>query len=292
LGNSPTVIPKLSKEWHPTKNGDITPEMVVAGSGRKAWWLCDTCTHEWHAVVRMRNQGCGCPKCDAERQTSFPEQAIFFYLSKHLPCENRFVAEGKELDVYIPSLGIGIEYDGLRYHDNSLPGFSDKQLFFEEKGITVYHVKESDVEAIDEANRVIYCIPSNSYKYLSRVIHILGLWIIGKTIPVDLSKDTSAIHNQYIKSRKENSVAEKVPESMRYWDYEKNGNLKPENVTRGSTKKVWWMCEYGHSWQGAVHSFANSKHRCPYCAGRKAWPGYNDLKTTHPHLIYQQPTTA
>ena len=35
-----TVNPKLAKEWHPTKNGDLTPKDVTAHSGKTVWWKC------------------------------------------------------------------------------------------------------------------------------------------------------------------------------------------------------------------------------------------------------------
>ena len=36
-----TVNPKLSSEWHPTKNGDKKPSNYIAGSNKKAWWICE-----------------------------------------------------------------------------------------------------------------------------------------------------------------------------------------------------------------------------------------------------------
>ena len=38
-----TVNPDLAKEWHPTKNGDLTPENVFSKSGKKVWWKCPVC---------------------------------------------------------------------------------------------------------------------------------------------------------------------------------------------------------------------------------------------------------
>jgi hypothetical protein len=32
----------------------------------------------------------------------------------------------------------------------------------------------------------------------------------------------------------------------------KNGDLTPEDVTPGSHKKVWWVCEKGHEWQARM----------------------------------------
>ena len=34
-----TTHPEVAAQWHPTKNGNLTPEMVTAGSNQLAWWL-------------------------------------------------------------------------------------------------------------------------------------------------------------------------------------------------------------------------------------------------------------
>jgi len=54
--------PDLSKEWHPTKNGDLTPRNVLLGSHNKVWWKCDK-GHEWEATISDRSSGKGCPEC-------------------------------------------------------------------------------------------------------------------------------------------------------------------------------------------------------------------------------------
>lgn len=63
-----------------------------------------------------------------------------------------------------------------------------------------------------------------------------------------------------------NSLANNFPEIAKEWNYEKNGDLLPENVIKGSGKKVWWKCEYGHEWQTAVYSRTGTKKtKCPIC---------------------------
>ena len=55
--------PKIAKEWHPTKNGDLTPNDVVAVTTKRHWWL-GRCGHAWREVVRHRTvNGRGCPIC-------------------------------------------------------------------------------------------------------------------------------------------------------------------------------------------------------------------------------------
>ena len=56
--------PGLALEFHPTKNGDLVPSDVVAGTHRKIWWLCKDCEHEWVNTGSHRtSRDQGCPSC-------------------------------------------------------------------------------------------------------------------------------------------------------------------------------------------------------------------------------------
>lgn len=74
------------------------------------------------------------------------------------------------------------------------------------------------------------------------------------------------------------------PQLALEWNYEKNGNLSPSNVTAYSGKKVWWRCPKGHEYPSIIANRTAKGSNCPYCSNRKVLPGYNDLKTTHPQL--------
>ena len=60
------VRPDLLNEWHPTKNGELAPDLVKAHSGKKAWWICPH-GHEYGSVVQNRVKGVGCPYCAGKR---------------------------------------------------------------------------------------------------------------------------------------------------------------------------------------------------------------------------------
>jgi hypothetical protein len=63
-----TLDPRLSSEWHPTKNGSLTPYDVPRSAYRKVWWKCNQVTkHEWYASLDHRTRGSGCPHCDASK---------------------------------------------------------------------------------------------------------------------------------------------------------------------------------------------------------------------------------
>ena len=84
-------------------------------------------------------------------------------------------------------------------------------------------------------------------------------------------------------TEKANSIFFSNPEVAKEWDYERNGNLKPQTLTANSNKRVWWKCSKGHEWQARI-DHRNSGSGCPYCAGKKVLKGFNDLQTVNPLL--------
>jgi len=58
-----TKFPEVAQQWHKQKNGDLTPDDVVSGSGKVVWWQCEK-GHEWKRSIEKRtNYGRGCPYC-------------------------------------------------------------------------------------------------------------------------------------------------------------------------------------------------------------------------------------
>jgi hypothetical protein len=59
-----TLAPHIAKEWHPQKNGDLTPRDLTCGSSKKVWWLCPE-RHKWQATIVIRTvAGNLCPVCN------------------------------------------------------------------------------------------------------------------------------------------------------------------------------------------------------------------------------------
>ena len=53
-------FPDIAAQWHPTKNRPLTPEDLVAGSGKKIWWKCTRGDdHEWRTSLHARVRGTG-----------------------------------------------------------------------------------------------------------------------------------------------------------------------------------------------------------------------------------------
>lgn len=62
-----TVFPEIAAEWHPTKNGNLTPRDVTAKNHRRVWWKCKTCLFEWQTAINMRTiNKSNCPLCSRD----------------------------------------------------------------------------------------------------------------------------------------------------------------------------------------------------------------------------------
>ena len=276
--------PILASEWNYDKNGSITPENVLPGSNQKVWWRCKK-GHEWEALISSRNSGVGCPFCDMERKTSFPEQAIYYYFSKLTEVKNRRKVYGKEIDVFFPIINVGLEYDGSYYHSSERRKKNDakKTAFLSTLGIRLIHIVEGNQNSID--NDIIEYKYDPKYTELPWAIKcfcsIIG---IAEEIDIDLQRDRFEIYSQYINLEKANSLAARFPSIASEWHPTKNKPLKPENVSFGSNKSVWWLCKHGHEWEAKIYSRTNSKSGCPICSGKMIVDGVNDLKTKNPAL--------
>lgn len=286
-----TTHPSIAEEWHPTKNGELKPEDVKIGSDKIVWWKCRK-GHEWKTNIYHRKEN-GCTECIKEQFTSFPEQAIYYYLKKDFPdAQNRYMLDDAiELDIYLPNQQLAIEYDGSRFHNTSagLKRDQRKYAYLQKLGIYLIRIKESKKETYlegvadvclgyedNKSNRNLPRILDDLQQELSTYLGIQLNW------DVDLIRDRQKIYMQYLEQERENSIAEQYPHLLEEWIYEKNHPITPSMVTKGSEKVFWWRCIKGHEYQAPVNR--RMKSGCPYCANIKVLPGYNDLATTHPNL--------
>ena len=99
----------------------------------------------------------------------------------------------------------------------------------------------------------------------------------GKGCPICSIEKRSLSRNQN-RIRKNGSLSQTHPLIAAEWNFSLNNGLSPDSVTKGSSKKVWWTCENGHTYEATI---ANRVHGrgCPICAGKKIIPGINDLAT-------------
>ena len=276
----------ILEEWNYEKN-EVKPDEITFASGQRIWWQCRK-NHEWCVSVNSRTTGAktNCPIC-ARNQTSFPEQAIAFYLKDIINVYQRYMIGGYEVDIYLPDNQVAVEYDGLFYHNsqNSVEKEEKKNIALEKKGITLFRVKESDGIKQVQGNIVYYPLYNGKYitedfewalnSLFSNISDCIGEKL---NIDVNLARDEYDIRAHYMSELENNSVAALFPELIEEWDVEKNKGLGPETFSARNNKKVWWKCKNGHSWLASIHSRTVARNGCPYCAGQIAIPGVDDLE--------------
>lgn len=85
------LYPDLAAQWHPTKNGSLSPDTLAPGSRRRVWWQCEK-GHQWQATVASRTcGGTGCPVCAGRKvvegendlASCFPQVAAQWHPTKN-----------------------------------------------------------------------------------------------------------------------------------------------------------------------------------------------------------------
>jgi hypothetical protein len=287
--------PKLASEWHPTKNGDLTPENFTPMSGKKVWWKClRGDDHEWEAFISNRGKGSGCPFC-AGSGTSEPEIRILCELRYLMGSDEiawRSRIDGVEIDIILSQQNIGIEYDGSYWHAGKLQSDIEKNEFFKKKSIQIIRVREHPLKIISK-NDVVVMGKITKDDLNALILKFKAILKPSIKINFDAYISNSDFLNEGEFKRfisflpsppPEYSILNTHPEISKQWYYEKNSPLKPESFTQGSHKKVWWKCPKGgdHEWESTVanRSIGNG---CPYCSGRKAGKS-NNLLVVNPKI--------
>lgn len=259
----------LLDEWDYEKNV-LLPSQVSPYKNAKVFWKCRY-GHEWFSRINSRIQGVGCPVCAKELKTSFPEQALFFYIKKicHDAVNGDIDSIGMELDIYIPSMRIAVEYDGVAWHKENEKEIRKNNLC-KQNAIKLIRVRESGLPDIGDC----YCVFRNdNTKDISleeSIKEVLSLIDPLNRIDVDIRRDRSVIFSCYIQGKKENSLAALYPEISKEWHPTRNGQLTPEMVSFKSNKLIWWKCSVcKYEWEAQVSSRI-SPHGCPVCNRKKA----------------------
>lgn len=289
-------FPDVAEEWCFEKN-DMKPNEVAKSSSIKFWWKCKECGHTWKQTVANRTTGkSGCPKCNIENVNSFCEQAVYYYIKQAFPdAINGDNHIGMELDIFIPSKNVAIEYDGEAWHESKKKTQIDarKNQLCKEFGITLIRIREPRLKEIDDCI-TFKRLDSTNNDSLSVVILDVLKYLGITNVDVDADRDNVFILEQFATKKYENSLLYCYPDIAKEWHPTKNGNLTPDKVSKATNKSVWWLGSCGHEWKMSISdrtiTFVRSNGRikkqygCPYCAGKRILVGYNDLQTTNPEL--------
>lgn len=149
-------FPEVAKEWHPNKNGELTPNIVLSGSKKSSWWKCNK-GHEWKVSIDNRTRsGSTCSRCSMVGSSKMERDLSNFIesLGATIETNSRQVIPPLELDIYVPEKKIAIEFNGIYWHSDEVIskrlGKDSKNVHYKkwkdckDKGIQLITVWEDD----------------------------------------------------------------------------------------------------------------------------------------------------
>ena len=209
--NLQVMYPEIAAQWHPTKNGNKTPEDYPAGSHKRAWWKCEEGPdHEWSGVIGGR------------------------------------AAQGRK----IMSLLVSAEESRLRTLCSRCTPNSLRNGI-QQKTVNSHH-QRWQVERIGKYGGSAPEGPDHEWK---------------TTVDARARGGTNCPFCAGQKISVTNSLAATRPKIALEWHPEKNGNLTPHDVMRGSDKKVWWKCSVNpeHEWKARIANRGSHGSGCQFC---------------------------
>lgn len=285
-----TIYPEIAAEWDYENNPD-KPEDYLPASNKKKRWICPICHQSYPRKISERTLAkMGCRHCTnpGERSTSQQEQAFVFYFSMKTAVQNREKVCGYEVDIYLPELNTGIEYHGEYYHLKRTDKDEEKKSVLTAQGIRLITVKcdrERSVsdDTVTMQTKSLKTNPNdNELEWAIKEVFRLLSFVAPD---ISLQRDRSQIYALYIRTIKENSLAERRPDLASEWCYELNYGLTPEMFSVSSNKTVNWTCpKCKINYPMRIGNRSILGQNCPYCAGKKIKVGFNDLGTTHPKI--------
>eukprot|EP00128_Syssomonas_multiformis_P014361 Colp12_sorted_trinity150504_noHs@3487 len=269
----------LLNEWHPTKN-PFTPADIRPLSAVKVWWVCSRDSdHVWNATMFSRVLAkAGCPYCFGlfpsktnNLEVRFPQIAAEFHptLNKDLvpskivagshkkvwwQCPNNpehvyQASPDRRIFSYArcphcppkrrddPPMLTEMPEQLAEFHPEKNPGVDPAQVRMNSRTIKLWWKCSKD--------------PSHEWEQAP------GWKIVSRGCPICFGR----------KSIGGTSFASKCPELAAEWHPYLNGDLKPEQVTWKSSKKIWWQCSKNstHIWKSSVISRSHRECGCNAC---------------------------
>jgi len=285
-----TTNPEIAKQWCYSKNGGLTPEMVIRHSREVVWWECDK-GHIWDMSVTHRSVGYGCPICSNKRVlagyndllTLNPKLAEEWDYEKNtlLPSEVTVSSSkrvfwkckaGHSWSAKVSSRNIGGTGCSVCSSKVVQPGYNDLQTH-NPKLAEEWDFKKNKLlpsQVMPYSLKKAWWICEKGHSWLSAI----SGRSVGNGCPVCSGRKVLVGYND---------LKTVNPALADEWDYEVNDKT-PEQVTAKSNRVVLWLCKKGHSWKTSVYERSRGSG-CPVCSGHKVLTGFNDLETLKPELL-------
>ncbi len=270
------VAPWIAREWHPKKNGKLTPRDVVFGSARVVWWKCPEAPHhEWQrAIVARTREGRGCPFCHHwhppithDLVASDPRLVAEWHPTKNgkLTPGDLTLGSGKVVWWKCPKgpehqWKCPVEYRlkmGCPFCGNMRVSSTNSLAAVAPEVAAEWHpTKNGKLRARDviagSPRRVWWkCPKAPDHEWSATIANRVS----GSGCPYCVNRRLCA----------SNSLAAVCPRIAAEWHPTRNGKLTPRDVVGGTTRRIWWRCAFGHVWDAIISSRTSKGANCPEC---------------------------
>lgn len=224
--------PFLLKEWHETKNGQLTPDDVSPSSKKKVWWKCER-RHEWEAAVYSRTYGGTC--CPY--------------------CAGKGVGYGNSPENLYPAIAAQWhpERNGILTPFDVRPGSHKKAWWVCPQNHEWQALGWTPSDVTHASNKKIWWLCPTTPEHVWKAA-VCDRTSGGHGCPFCSGHRVS----------KESSLAAVRPDLAAEWNFPRNKGHTPDDVAPGSHKKAWWLCNAGHAWQALINN-RNKGSGCPHC---------------------------
>lgn len=177
---------------------------------------------------------------DVSKMNSMPEIIVRYYVKQYFPDTMKLSANdflGAELDIYIPSQKIGIEYDGVAWHRDNEKDVCKNKLCAS-KNIEIIRIREKGLsECKGSKNIFVKSADINDLKQaVKSILSILGI----NKADVDIEKDMNVIlmdHQYYLDYCWMNKFNEILEKHM----VDGVASIKPDDMSESGTSLYNWL---------------------------------------------------
>lgn len=273
-------FPSISGEWHPIKNGELTPFDIPYSSHKKIWWKCEKgFDHIWEATPNLRtSMKTGCPICANYKVVKsnslaavYPEIALqwFYEKNKNLSPEKIYCKSSKkvwwkcnkgddhEWQAIVKSRANGIGCpicSGRKTTTSNSLGTKNPEVAqlwhpYKNQELTPYQVTPFSGKTVWWK-----CPEGDEHEWQATVANLVN----GSTCPVCMNRKITS----------ENNLFSLFPELKEEWDFERNKEINPTKISAGSKLKAWWICKRDneHTWFSAIKDRTQKESGCPICS--------------------------
>lgn len=286
--------PQIAREWHPTRNGDLRPDQMRAGSERRVFWQCARDgTHTWCTSICNRASGDGCPMCSGRIATPttslralHPEVAARWHPTRNgALTPDQVKLNAKKKCWWVCSKDPAHEWQAVPKSMGRCPICVGKKVIFASSLAGAAPAIAAEWHPTRNGARQ----PASLYRYslvrvwwrcardpshewensiAARVKHGSGCPICGGRV-AGPNRSLAALH----------------PEIAKEWHPEKNAPQMPHDVVPGAAARVWWRCQHGHEWQARICERTGKGSGCRLCflVRHRVWLAQNNrARARHP----------